>query len=132
MVAGGIADGHAIHSRPLEGVDVKQRFIAVLLAASAFALAGGSTFPPENYDSSQAGSIQDVSYGTIESVRRVDFGEDFEDSGIGPRQQTGEELIVRLDSGQTIAVVQGRSQGFQRGQRVRVLTGVTGTRVELA
>jgi outer membrane lipoprotein SlyB len=111
---------------------MKQGFIAALLTASAFALAGWSTFPPEHYDSSEAGSIQDVSYGTIESVRRVNFDEDFEDTGIGPRQQTGEELVVRLDSGQTIAVVQGGSQGFERGQRVRVLTGERGTRVELA
>jgi outer membrane lipoprotein SlyB len=45
--------------------------------------------------------------------------------------QTGEEIVVRLDSGQTIAVVQG-AQGFERGQRVRVLTGEKGARVEHA
>ena len=111
---------------------MKQVFIAALLAASAFALAGWSNFPPEHYDYSEAGSIQDVSYGTVDSVRRVNFDEDYEDSGIGPRRQTGEEIVVRLDSGQIIAVVQDGSQGFQPGQRVRVLTGATGTRVELA
>ena len=46
--------------------------------------------------------------------------------------QNGEELVVRLDSGATIAVVQGRSQGFEAGQRVRVLSGPKGSRVEHA
>jgi outer membrane lipoprotein SlyB len=45
--------------------------------------------------------------------------------------QNGEELVVRLDSGATIAVVQA-SQGFERGQRVRVLSGPGGSRVEHA
>jgi outer membrane lipoprotein SlyB len=111
---------------------MKQGFIAAVLAASAFALAGWSNFPPEHYDYSESGSIQDVSYGTIESVRQVNFDWDHADTGIGPREQTGEEVVVRLDSGQTVAVVQGGSQGFERGQRVRVLTGARGTRVELA
>jgi outer membrane lipoprotein SlyB len=39
---------------------------------------------------------------------------------------------VRLDSGATIAVVQGGSQGFEAGQRVRVLSGPRGSRVEHA
>jgi len=46
--------------------------------------------------------------------------------------QNGEEIIVRLDSGATIAVVQGGSQGFEAGQRVRVLSGPKGSRVEHA
>lgn len=46
--------------------------------------------------------------------------------------QNGEELVVRLDSGATIAVVQGGSQGFEAGQRVRVLSGPRGSRVEHA
>jgi outer membrane lipoprotein SlyB len=45
--------------------------------------------------------------------------------------QNGEEIVVRLDNGSTIAVVQG-AQGFEAGQRVRVLTGPKGSRVEHA
>ena len=116
---------------------MKRACFAALLATSTFALAGGSTFTPEDYDYRAEGSIQDVLYGTIESVRRVDFQEnpaatEFRPSDeIGPREQTGEELVVRLDTGRTIAVVQGGSRGFQSGQRVRVLTGPRGARVEL-
>jgi outer membrane lipoprotein SlyB len=46
--------------------------------------------------------------------------------------QNGEEIVIRLNSGATIAVVQGGSQGFEAGQRVRVLTGPRGARVEHA
>jgi outer membrane lipoprotein SlyB len=46
--------------------------------------------------------------------------------------QDGQEIVIRLDSGATIAVVQGGTQGFEAGQRVRVLTGPKGSRVEHA
>jgi outer membrane lipoprotein SlyB len=46
--------------------------------------------------------------------------------------QNGEEIVVRLDSGATIAVVQPGSQGFEAGQRARILTGPRGSRVEHA
>jgi outer membrane lipoprotein SlyB len=44
--------------------------------------------------------------------------------------QNGEEIVVRLDHGGTIAVTQGGLRDFERGQRVRVLTGPEGSRVE--
>jgi len=46
--------------------------------------------------------------------------------------QNGEEIVVRLDGGRTIAVVQAGSQDFEAGQRVRVLAGPERTRVEHA
>ena len=46
--------------------------------------------------------------------------------------QNGEEVVVRLDNGQTIAVVQGGWQDFAAGQRVQVVTGRGGSRVEHA
>ena len=46
--------------------------------------------------------------------------------------QNGEEVVVRLDNGQTIAVVQGGWQDFAAGQRVQVVSGRGGSRVEHA
>lgn len=46
--------------------------------------------------------------------------------------QNGEEIVVRLDGGPSIAVVQGGLPDFAPGQRVRVLTGRGGSRVEHA
>jgi outer membrane lipoprotein SlyB len=50
----------------------------------------------------------------------------------GVTAQNGEEVVVRLDNGQTIAVVQGGWQDFAAGQRVQVVTGRGGARVEHA
>lgn len=44
--------------------------------------------------------------------------------------EDGQEIIVRLDDGTAIAVVQAGIRGFEPGQRVRVLTGPKGSRVE--
>jgi len=41
-----------------------------------------------------------------------------------------QEIVIRLDSGGSIAVVQPGMQDFEPGQRVRVLTGPKGSRVE--
>jgi len=152
---------------------MKQRLSAVLVAASALAVAGGcASFAPQDYSYSEVRSVQSVAYGTIESVRPVRLNEDR--AGVGTvagaaiggllgnsighgdgrgiatilgavgggvagnaiehnaTAQNGEEIVVRLDSGATIAVVQGGSQDFEAGQRVRVLSGPRGSRVEHA
>jgi outer membrane lipoprotein SlyB len=44
--------------------------------------------------------------------------------------EDGQEIVIRLDSGSTIAVVQPGIRGFEPGQRVRVLTGPKGSRLE--
>jgi outer membrane lipoprotein SlyB len=48
------------------------------------------------------------------------------------KQQDGEEIVIRLDSGSSISVVQPGMNSLQAGQRVRVLTGPKGSRVEPA
>jgi outer membrane lipoprotein SlyB len=152
---------------------LKQRLIAAMLATSALAVTGAcSSFGAQDYNYSEARSVQSVAYGTLESVRPVRLDEDHSLVGTGvgavlgglvgntlgggngraattvlgavggglagnalehnATQQEGAELVVRLDSGQTIAVVQDGSQRFEAGQRVRVLTGSHGARVEHA
>ena len=44
--------------------------------------------------------------------------------------QDAQEIVIRLDNGSSIAVVQPGMQDFEPGQRVRVLTGPKGSRVE--
>lgn len=43
--------------------------------------------------------------------------------------QDGYEIMVQLDNGQNISVVQGADYTFTQGQRVRVITGGDGTRI---
>jgi len=151
---------------------VKQRSIAMILAAAALAASAGCATPgPESYSYSETRSAQSVSYGTVESVRAARLDEDHAPVGtiagaaiggllgntIGhgdgrgiatilgavgggfagnaiehnATEKNGEEIVVRLDGGQSIAVVQAGSGSFRRGDRVRVLQGSGGSRVEL-
>lgn len=45
-------------------------------------------------------------------------------------EQDGEEIVIRLDNGATVAIVQPGPDNFAAGDRVRVLTGPKGSRVE--
>lgn len=47
----------------------------------------------------------------------------------GVTRQKGYEILVKLDSGRTVAVVQGTDVEFKRGDRVRLLTVSGKTRV---
>jgi outer membrane lipoprotein SlyB len=44
-------------------------------------------------------------------------------------KDNGEEIVVRLDSGRTVAITQG-GHSAETGARVRVITGPSGSRVE--
>jgi outer membrane lipoprotein SlyB len=44
----------------------------------------------------------------------------------------GQEIEIRLDNGSTVTVVQPGMQGLEPGQRVRVISGPNGSRVELS
>jgi outer membrane lipoprotein SlyB len=64
-------------------------------------------------------------YGTIESVQEVlletletGSGSIFEHA-VGP----GEQLVVRLDDGRAVTVVQNEAPRFEPGERVIVLSG---------
>ena len=151
---------------------MNRTLIAALFALTALAATGCATVGPADYSYREARSIQNVAYGTIQSVRQVRLNEDQARVGTlaggaigglvgntvghgGGRAvatilgaiggglagnaiehdaaaQEGEEIVLRLDTGATIAVVQGGPERFEPGQRVRVLTGVRGARVEHA
>ena len=46
-------------------------------------------------------------------------------------RDNGEQIVVRLENGRTVAVAQG-GHGLRAGDRVRVLTGPNGSRIERA
>ena len=101
---------------------MKPIFIAALLTAAA-----SSTGYANPYASA---------YGIVESVREVQLIDEppgfpgvFEHS-FKPR--TGDELLVRLDDGRAITVVQTGMQVFEPGQRVFVIPDRKGARVEPA
>lgn len=87
--------------------------MALLLLASC----GG--VGPGGYDTRELGAVRTVAYGTIETVHPVPIKDD-----------DGERLVIRLDDGSRVALVQTGWQGLRAGDRVRVLIGAKASRVE--
>lgn len=73
--------------------------------------------------------------GIVESVSEVQLAEPSCFPGVFElsfRPSTADELFVRLDDGQVIRVVHTGIRIFEAGQRVHVVAGPHGTRVERA
>jgi outer membrane lipoprotein SlyB len=82
-------------------------------------LAGCAAVGPGGYDGRELGAVRSVAYGTLEKAHPVPVKDD-----------DGEKLVVRLDDGRRVAIVQPGWQGLRAGDRVRVLIGARASRVE--
>ena len=93
-----------------------------------FMLAACAGASAQDFAHSEANAVQSVSYGTVAGAaiggllgnaieRKID-------------EQDGQEIVIQPENGSTIAIVQPGSQGFAPGDRVRVLSGPKGSRVE--
>ena len=118
-------------------------FLALLLMASP--LAGGCTprVGGNDYVVSGAQGSYDVEYGTVVSFRHVRINNESSGTVVGALggaalgaagannmgNQNGVEVVVKLDSGRTLAVVQGADMTFTPGQAVMVMRGNGKTRV---
>jgi outer membrane lipoprotein SlyB len=149
---------------------MSKSLIAAALIAAALSSAGCASYAPNDYSYGEARAVQNVSYGTVESVRPVRINDPAPGGGtvagaaiggllgnvIGHGRGlttvlgavggglagnaierdastgNGEEIVVRMDGGGSIAVVQRALEAFVPGQRVRVLMGPRGARIEHA
>jgi hypothetical protein len=108
-------------------------FFAALIAGASPALAADPYLPVDFHLCGEAREGGGV--GTIESVREVPIALDlhsFDPAVLEHklRPQTAEEVVVRLDAGAVVTLVQAEARRFAAGQRVRViLSGIA--RVEL-
>jgi outer membrane lipoprotein SlyB len=107
------------------GAVVVQYAFVILVAMG---VVGASSLTTQAQD---AGAPKGVSRGMVESVRQV-LLETLEtgltgifEHAIGPSDQ----LVVRLDDGRSVTVVQSESLYLEPGQRVTVLGGRSGARV---
>jgi hypothetical protein len=93
--------------------------LAVLLLAAA-QFAGAAPYAPSDYDFSDL-------YGTVEAVREVSIRrEPAELAAVlehALQPETGAALVVRLDNGRLIVVMQDGTRRFHPGERVRLLGG---------
>ncbi|HXM80931.1 MAG TPA: hypothetical protein VN929_03285 [Burkholderiales bacterium] len=101
---------------------MKKLLIALMFAALPLGGAFAAPYAPQGFDFS---GLDSVAYGTVELVQ--------------PALATPAELaekadaaLVRLDDGRSITVVLRPLQHVEPGERVRVLPGVKGARIERA
>lgn len=106
--------------------------LSTFLLAGAVSVAAGCAMPyaPQEFDFSELACAP----GIVESVREVDL-----QAGLHPfaaalelwmQPDLGDELLVRLDDGRAVKVVQNGLQRFEAGERVRVLFDAQGARLE--
>ena len=101
---------------------MKTTLVAAILAAGTLAPIASSY-------------ADEVSYGIVECVREMRLRDpaglaDALEHSVKP--ETGEELIVRLNDGRSVSIVQDGMQVFEPGQRVVVISGPHSARAEPA
>jgi len=104
------------------GRGMKKFLIALLFAAVPFGGALAAPYAPQEFDFS---SLDGVAYGTVELVQPAPPS---------PTElaEKAEAARVRLDDGRSITVVLRLLQHVEPGERVRVVRGAKGVRIERA
>jgi outer membrane lipoprotein SlyB len=113
-------------------MNIKRVLVAAMLSAAPL-VAGAADYAPEEFDFSELSTPQAVAYGTVESVREVPVEDTSRFAGFfehAIRPEFADELVVLLDDGRTITVMQNGLNRFGPGQRVRVIPQPLGARVE--
>lgn len=103
---------------------------SIALALAGALSAGAAEYAPQEFDFSDL-AIGGVAHGIVESVREVSLTRpaDFLEHALEP--ETAQELIVRVDDGRAVRLRPQEMRSFGAGQRVRLVSSTTGTRVEL-
>jgi hypothetical protein len=107
--------------------------LATLLLAIAAPLAA-APYAPQEFDFSGLESTVGLQYGLVESVQPAQPGEslhvDLFEHAVQPG--TAKKLVIRLDGGAGISIVQDGPERLEPGQRVYVLFRRGGARAEPA
>jgi hypothetical protein len=106
---------------------MKRIFAATILAGAALA-AGAAPYAPQEFDFSGL-ELSDGSYGVVETVRPVEnrgpvHADVFEHS----LEPDAADLLVRLDNGAGVPLVQYGPERFRPGQRVQLVRNAAGLR----
>jgi long-subunit fatty acid transport protein len=110
---------------------VNKTIVAVLSSVAASAAWAGP-YAPQEFDFSE---LDRPAYGIVESVREVQLGSEFPagfadvfEHAVKPK--SADQLLIRLDDGRALRVMENQMQRLEAGQRVRIESDTSGTRVE--
>jgi hypothetical protein len=111
---------------------MKRILAAVILAGAALA-AGAAPYAPQEFDFSGLDLSDGTAYGVVEAVHPVQRKEpDPADAFEHSVQADMPGLLIRLDDGSGVTVVDYGPEQFRPGQRVQVMLGPDGLRAEPA
>ena len=104
--------------------------LSLALALFGALAAGAAEYAPQEFNFGELAD-EGVAHGVIEAVREVSAARtpDFLEHALNP--QTALELVVRIDDGRALLLRPQDMRSFGAGQRVRLVSSTTGTRVEL-
>jgi hypothetical protein len=99
---------------------MKKLLLTLIFAAMPLAGVFAAPYAPQDFDFSE---LDGVAYGTVELVKAAPPNPTV-------LAENCEAALVRLDDGRSISVVLRLLQHFEPGERVRVVGGAKGARIE--
>lgn len=106
---------------------MKNAFLASILAAALAGCAAPTPYAPQDFyfSASELERLPALASGMVESVRQVprdiDAFQNVFEHRINP--ELDDQLLIRLDDGRAVTVLDRDMQGFAPGQRVRIVAG---------
>lgn len=103
--------------------------LSLAFALATAVSANAAEYAPQEFDFSEL-AIDGLAHGIVESVREVSRApvQTLFEHALKP--DTTQELLVRIDDGRAVRLRPQELRSFQAGQRVRLVSSTTGTRVE--
>lgn len=111
---------------------MKRFLVAAALAVTMSGL-NAAPYAPQEFDFSEL-ALEGAAYGIIESVREVQLDGPYKgmfnafEHAMKPAAL--DELLIRLDDGRAVILLQEEMQRFEPGQPVRLLSETSGMRFE--
>jgi hypothetical protein len=100
-----------------------KKLTVVLALAGALSAVGAAEYAPQEFDFSELG--------TVESVREMPVVDPLRDAfEHAVKPQTTDEVVIRIDDGRALVLRQDEMRRFAPGQRVRLVSGSSGARLE--
>jgi hypothetical protein len=109
-----------------------KRILAALILGGAALAAGAAPYAPQEFDFSGLDLSDAAIYGVVESIQPVQNQAPDADVFELSAQPDAPRLLIRLDGGAGVEVVQYGPVHFRPGQRVQLVRGPAGLRAEPA
>jgi hypothetical protein len=106
-----------------------KRLSAAGVLAATLSAVNAAPYAPQEFDFSEL-ALEGNPYGFVECVREVQYKGFLNAVEHAVQPVAVDEMRIRLDDGRAVILRREGMQRFEPGQRVRLVSATTGTRVE--